>query len=85
MGVSVRVWSGVLTTLNMKNSHPNPFLGLIWLVFVLCTANIGYYIHKSVIWAIVDFIFAPLVWIKWFVFRDVTLSIIKQSFEWFLQ
>jgi len=55
------------------------------ILFCLPTAVIGYHIHSSIFWAIIDFIFWPIVWIKWVICHDVTLSIIKDAFSWFLQ
>lgn len=56
------------------------------IIFSLPTAVIGYTINGgSIFWVIVDFIFWPLAWIKWFICQEVTLSIIKKSFEWFLK
>jgi hypothetical protein len=46
---------------------------------------IGYHIHGSIFWAIVDFLFVPLAWIKWLVMHQVTLSVIKATFAWFFQ
>ncbi len=57
----------------------NPF----YLIFSLITSMIGYHIHGSIGWAIIDWIFAPLVWIKWIICHDVTLQIIKDTFSWF--
>lgn len=52
--------------------------------FTLPTAMIGYQIHGSVFWSIMDFLFWPLAWIKWFICHEVTVSIIKAAFSWFL-
>ena len=57
---------------------------LFYLIFGAATSIIGYNIHNSIFWSIVDFILAPFVWIKWFIYKEVTLSIIKQSFNWFM-
>jgi hypothetical protein len=51
----------------------------------LPTAMIGYQIHSSGFWAFMDFIFWPLAWIKWFIFQEVNLTIIKSAFDWFLK
>lgn len=59
--------------------------GLIYSLFCLCTAIIGHTIHHSVFWSILDFFFMPLTWFKWLICQEVTLSIIKNSFNWFLQ
>jgi hypothetical protein len=49
----------------------------------IVTAMLGYTIHGSLFWSIVDFIFWPIVIIKWLVCHELTLTIIKKSFEWF--
>jgi len=53
------------------------------LIFGLLTAIVGYEIHSSIFWSIVDFLLFPLVWIKWIILHEVTLSIIKGAFDWF--
>jgi hypothetical protein len=55
------------------------------MLFDLETAIIGYHIHGSIFWSICDFIFSPLAWLKWLIFQQVTLAIIKQSFSWFVR
>lgn len=56
------------------------------IIFSLPTAMIAYTINNgSIFWAIVDFFLWPLVWLKWFICQEVTVSIIKKSFEWFLK
>lgn len=57
------------------------FLGL---VFCACTAMVGYTIHHRIFWAICDFLFSPLAWIKWLVLHQVNLTIIKTTFSYFL-
>lgn len=56
---------------------------IIYTIFVIATAMIGYTIHNSIVWAVFDFFFAPLVWIKWLFFHEVNISIIKQTFDFF--
>ena len=56
---------------------------LIYTIACVCTSIIGYSIHNSIFWSIMDFIFCPIAWIKWIVCKEVTLEIIKKSFEWF--
>jgi len=51
----------------------------------ICTGMIGYQIHNSVFWGIMNFIFWPISWIKWLIYHEVNLSIIKETFEWFLK
>ena len=59
--------------------------GFIYTICRICTAMIGYTIHNSVFWAIMDFLFMPLTWIKWLICQEVNLTIIKSSFEFFLK
>lgn len=58
---------------------------IIYLLFALSTAIIGLQIHDSAFWAVVDFFFAPIAWIKWVICHEVNLTIIKQAFSFFLQ
>jgi len=67
---------------NLANSYS--FGNLLYTISCVCTAMIGYSIHKSIFWSIIDFIFTPLVWIKWLICHEVTLDIIKKTFEWFV-
>ena len=55
----------------------------LFFIFSIMTAMVGYTIHGSIFWAIVDFSLNPLVWIKWLIFHEVTLSVIKNFFSWF--
>jgi len=59
--------------------------GIIPLIGAVCTTIIGQTIHSSFWWGIVDFFCWPLVWVKWLICRDVTMSIIKDAFSWFFQ
>ena len=59
--------------------------GILYTIFCVLTAMIGYTIHVSLFWAIVDFLFCPLAWAKWLICHEVTLSVIKQTFTWFFQ
>lgn len=69
--------SATLNPLEMKNV----FSGLLLVAFKLATAMIGYSIHKSVFWSIIDFIFSPIAWIKWLVCHEVNWTIIRHTFE----
>lgn len=55
-------------------------------VLAIVTAIIGYNVNNhSLFWAIVDFFFWPLAWIKWLICQEVNMTIIKESFSFFLQ
>ena len=58
---------------------------IVWIIFDVLTAMVGYQIHGSVFWAFIDLFFSPLAWLKWVVCREVTLTIIYQALSWFLQ
>jgi hypothetical protein len=55
------------------------------LLIGLVTAMIGHTIHSSTFWSIMDFFFWPFAWIKWLIFQEVNLSIIKQTFTFFFK
>jgi len=55
----------------------------LYTIFCILTAMIGYTIHKSIGWAIVDFFFCPIAWAKWLICHEVTLTVIKSTFTWF--
>jgi hypothetical protein len=57
---------------------------IFYIIFALITATIGQQIHHSAIWAVMDFFLWPLVWLKWLIFHQVTLTAVKTAFAWFL-
>lgn len=57
---------------------------LIAILIAIATAIIGHHIHGSFFWSIVDFLFWPIAWIKWLICQEVSISIIKESFAFFL-
>jgi len=58
---------------------------IIYTIFATCTAMIGYSIYNDLFFAIIDFFFAPIAWIYWLVTHQVNMTIIKQTFEFFLK
>ena len=56
---------------------------VLWAVFATLTAMIGYTIHGSFFWAVIDFIFSPVAWAKWLICHEVTMAVIKNTFTWF--
>lgn len=68
----------------MKNLFRDT-IRFIWPVLALCTAMIGYQIHGSIFWSIMDFFFMPFAWAKWLILHEVNLTIIKSTFEFFLK
>lgn len=51
----------------------------------LLTAVIGHHIHGSIFWAIIDWMFWPIVWCKWLICQEVSLSVVKSAFEFFFK
>jgi hypothetical protein len=57
----------------------------IYLIFAVLTAMIGYHIHHSVGYAVVNFLFAPISWIYWLVTGNINMTIIKDTFSFFFK
>ena len=68
----------------MSDSSNNGGRGTVGTVIALATSVIGYHIHNSIFWAVMDFLFFPLAWLKWLLCHEVNMTIIKESFSWFL-
>lgn len=68
-----------------KDTSINGRLTVGGLTVSILTAMVGNTIHGSVFWTVMDFLFAPLPWLKWIIFQEVNLSIIKETFSWFLK
>ncbi len=56
---------------------------LLFIIIAIATAIIGYHIHGSIFWAIVDWIFWPIAWLKWLICQEVNMTIIRGAFEFF--
>lgn len=56
---------------------------LVYTLFCVCTAIIGYSIHGNFFYAVLNFFFAPLSWIVWLIGHDINWSGIKAAFNWF--
>lgn len=72
----------------MSNSNVKVNFGCVnpfHFIMGVLTAIIGYEIHGSLFWAIVDFIFYPIAIVKWLICQELTLSIIKEAFSFFLK
>lgn len=74
-----------MSTNETKITVDYSFAGLVKWVIAIITGMVGYNIHNSVGWAIVDFFFWPFVWIKWLIYHEVNMSIIKDTFSFFFQ
>jgi len=59
--------------------------GIIYLLFATATAMIGHVIHHSIFWSVMDFFFSPIAWIKWLIYHQISISVIKTTFAFFLQ
>jgi hypothetical protein len=57
---------------------------VVYLLFCVATGMIGYQIHHDKFWSVIDAIFAPIALIKWFIYHEINVKIIKQTFEFFV-
>lgn len=69
----------------MKTETRRTIDNLVYFMFCVITAMIGHTIHQSDFWAVMDFLFAPFAWFKWFICQEVNISIIKETFSWFFK
>jgi hypothetical protein len=53
---------------------------LIALLLCIAAAMIGYHIHHSAFWAVVDFFFWPIALIKWLVCQEINMTVIRETF-----
>lgn len=64
-------------SVNLNWGLPGP----VDLVIRIASAMVGYTIHQSVFWSVIDFLFWPIAWIKWLVCHEVNWTIIKETFS----
>ena len=62
----------------------HPMRRFLYIILCTATAMIGYTIHGSLFWSIMNFIFWPIAWAKWLICKEVSLSVIKQTFAFLL-
>lgn len=55
------------------------------IIGAVATAIIGWSMHGSVFYTIMDILFWPLVWCKWLIMQQVTTTIIKNAFSFFFK
>lgn len=54
---------------------------LLYLILQVMTAMVGYTIHHSIFWSIMDFLFMPFAIIKWLICHEITLTVLKETFS----
>ncbi len=54
-------------------------------MFCVMTAMVGDTIHGGWFWTTVDFFLAPLAVCKWVVYHEINLTILGETFRFFLQ
>jgi hypothetical protein len=57
--------------------------GPFHLILAVITAIIGHAIHGSLFWSIMDFLFYPIVIIKWLICQEINMSVLRRAFSWF--
>ena len=50
----------------------------------VATGIVGYTIHQSLCYAIVNGVFYPIAWAKWLICKEVNLSILREAFGFLL-
>lgn len=66
------------------NSSSYNFGNLLYTLIGIAVAFVGYNIHHSIFWAIVDWFFWPIALLKWLICSEVNITIIKGAFAFFL-
>lgn len=56
---------------------------VLYMFIAVIVAMIGYTIHGSLLWSIVNYLFWPIAIVKWLICHELTLAVIKQTFAWF--
>ncbi len=70
---------------NHYDSSSSGSVSILYPIIGVFTAIVGHSIHHSIFWAIVDWFFWPIAWCKWLLCHEVSLSVIKNAFSFFLQ
>ncbi len=55
-----------------------------YLIFCVLTGMVAHRLYHDVLISIISGIFWPIAWIKWLICHEVTLSVLKYTFNWFL-
>lgn len=58
---------------------------ILYISLGVIVAMIGYTIHGSFFWSVVDFFFWPIVVIYWFITHQINISVIKETFSFFFK
>ena len=62
----------------------NQSRNLFYIIVSIATCVVGYNIHHSIFWCIMDFIFWPFAITKWLICHQINIEIIKQSFSFLM-
>jgi hypothetical protein len=58
---------------------------ILWIIFNLAIAMIGFEIHSSYFWSVIDFMFSPIALAKFLICHELTLTVCKHAFSFFFQ
>ena len=56
----------------------------LYFIIAVATAMIGYHIHGNGLYAVFNFIAWPISWVYWLICHDVNMTVIKETFQFFL-
>ncbi len=69
----------------MSNNNNTIGMGnILYILLGISMAIIGYHIHGNIFWAIIDWLFWPIVLLKWAICHEINLTIIKGAFAFFM-
>lgn len=57
------------------------FYSFVYFILQVMTAMVGYTIHHSLFWSIMDFLFMPFAIVKWLICHQLTLTVLKETFK----
>ena len=61
-----------------RSRLPYAFAGVL-------TGMVAYTMSGSILWAIIDWLFWPIVWVKWFICHNINMTILHRTFDFLLR
>jgi hypothetical protein len=58
---------------------------VVYSIICIATAMINYHMYHNLFYAILSFILTPITWIYWLITQQINLTIIQDTFSFFLK
>lgn len=58
---------------------------VVYLILYIVTGMLGYTIHGSLFWAVVDMIFTPITLVYWLITHQINATVITETFGFLLK